>query len=118
MLLLQSHLIILNSQHCFFRRLSSTCKYSGEHLSLYLELVDEKITTPKLLVHFMLCVKNQKSGKHREKQCCICIAPGSSKRVGWKAFIPLIDIQDSSKGFIVDNCIIIEACIKNVAIIK
>ncbi|XP_019152446.1 PREDICTED: uncharacterized protein LOC109149240 [Ipomoea nil] len=57
-------------------------EFSGTHLSLFLGLVDEKIACSKLLVHCMLCVRNQKSGKHQEKQNCKCFAPGYSSW-GW-----------------------------------
>ncbi|XP_031120532.1 probable inactive serine/threonine-protein kinase fnkC [Ipomoea triloba] len=85
-------------------------KSRGKHLSLFLKLlVDEKITCPKLLVHFILRVRNQKSEKHREYPCCYSFVPGSSESWGWPTFMRLNELRNLSNGFMVDDCIIIEA---------
>ncbi|XP_019152441.1 PREDICTED: uncharacterized protein LOC109149236 [Ipomoea nil] len=89
-------------------------KSNGLSLSLFLELVDPGITSNGLFVHFILRIINQKSGKHREMQYCCCFASGSLTW-GWDAFMPLADLQDLSNGFLVDDCIMIGACIKNVS---
>lgn len=41
---------------------------TGENVSLYLGLVDQNIYCAKLLVHFMLCIRNQKSGSDKKIQ--------------------------------------------------
>ncbi|XP_031120533.1 uncharacterized protein LOC116023671 [Ipomoea triloba] len=92
-------------------------KSSRLNLGLFLELVDPGTTPKGVFVHFMLSIINRKSGKLREKQYCNCFAPGSISW-GWDTFIPLVDLQDLSNGFLVDDCIIIEACIKNVSVIQ
>nr|GLL18006.1 uncharacterized protein LOC109149240 [Ipomoea trifida] len=79
----------------------------GEHLSLFLELVDEKITCTKLFVHFMLCVRNQKSEKLKEKRTCAFFTAKSNW--GWPKFAALTDFQDLSNDSVDSNCIVIEA---------
>ncbi|XP_019152442.1 PREDICTED: uncharacterized protein LOC109149237 [Ipomoea nil] len=91
-------------------------KSNGLNLSLFMKFVDSGITSNELLVHFMLRIINQKSEKHHGHQGCDCFAPGTLSW-GWDSFIPLVDLEDLSNGFIVDDCIMIEACIKNVSVI-
>ncbi|XP_031120526.1 uncharacterized protein LOC116023665 [Ipomoea triloba] len=68
----------------------------GEHLSLCLELVDEKISC----------------GKHQEGEACGFITP--KLNWGWTKFARLTDFQDLSKGSVDSNCIEIEARIMNI----
>nr|GMC47776.1 MATH domain and coiled-coil domain-containing protein At3g58250-like [Ipomoea batatas] len=97
--------------------LGQSKKSNGLNLSLFLTLVDPGVTFNGLYLHFMLRIINQKYGKHQEKQACTCFVPGNLSW-GWEEFIPLVDLQDLSNRFIVDDCIIIEACIKNVSVIS
>ncbi|XP_031120535.1 uncharacterized protein LOC116023674 [Ipomoea triloba] len=88
-------------------------KSYGENLAVYLMLDPQNICS-RMLVYFMLRIRNQKSGKHKEMQLCRCFAPGP---LGWgsSVFMSLTELRDSSKGFLVNDCIIIEALINNVA---
>ncbi|XP_019152444.1 PREDICTED: uncharacterized protein LOC109149238 [Ipomoea nil] len=91
---------------------------NGLNLGLYLTLVDPEVTPNALLVHFMLSIRNQgKYGKHQVKQSCCCFFT-SGFCWGWRSFMPLADLRDLSNGFMVNDCIIIEAHIKNVSIIR
>nr|GMC47769.1 MATH domain and coiled-coil domain-containing protein At3g58270 isoform X1 [Ipomoea batatas] len=79
-----------------------------EYLKPYLHLVDDKITCTKLLVHFMLRITNQKSGKQEEAQICDFFDP-KSKGWGWTRFARSTDFLDLSEGSVDNNCIVIEA---------
>ncbi|XP_019152445.1 PREDICTED: uncharacterized protein LOC109149239 [Ipomoea nil] len=89
----------------------------GLNLGLYLTLVDPGATPNALLVYFMLFIRNQKYGKHQVGQFCCCYS-SESLSWGWESFMPLADLRDLSNGFIVNDCIIVEAHIKNVSIIQ
>ncbi|VFQ62500.1 unnamed protein product [Cuscuta campestris] len=88
-----------------------------EYLALRLKLVGSKdgSTAPRLLVNFMMSIRNQLSGKDKTAKDCGWVTEKSAW--GWSKFIPLIDLQDPCKGFLVDNCIIIEANTRNVSIV-
>ncbi|VFQ70549.1 unnamed protein product [Cuscuta campestris] len=86
-----------------------------EYLALHLKLVDSKDTSARLLVNFMMSIRNQLSGKDKTAKDCGWVTAKSAR--GWSKFIPLIDLQDPCKGFLVDNCIVVEAHIKNVSIV-
>ncbi|XP_050211398.1 BTB/POZ and MATH domain-containing protein 6-like [Mercurialis annua] len=87
----------------------------GKSLSLYLRLEDDE-NGRKLYAEFMLRVRNQFEGKHREWKA----QHDFKSKYGWgyPYFISLSDLNDKSKGFIHNNNLIVEVEIQAMTVIK
>ncbi|XP_055960092.1 uncharacterized protein LOC126661585 [Mercurialis annua] len=87
----------------------------GKTLSIFLRLDDDE-NGRKLYAEYMLRVRNQFEGKHRE-------LGGKEEFIGkggwgYSNFMSLDDLNDKSKGFIHSNTLIVEAEIQAMTVIK
>ncbi|XP_022775528.1 ubiquitin carboxyl-terminal hydrolase 12-like [Durio zibethinus] len=89
-------------------------------LSVYLELVEARSFPPKRKVYaqYKLRVKDgYNSNNNRENTASIWYTAESFSR-GYRYFMSLLDLQDKSKGYIVNDTLIVEAEILIVSKVK
>ncbi|KAM7482406.1 hypothetical protein LguiB_006989 [Lonicera macranthoides] len=94
-------------------------KGKGRSLSLYLELADYATLPPKWRVYakYKLRMRDQLQSNHFERGVSTWFGDSIKSR-GFHSFMLLSDLNDTSKGFIVNNTIIVEAEISITATIK
>ncbi|KAL4378260.1 hypothetical protein GQ457_02G028670 [Hibiscus cannabinus] len=85
-------------------------KSKDTHLSVFLKLANPHTFPPKLEVYvkFKLRLRNQIKSKHFE-QIVEYRFTSSSTNWGYSKFVPLKDVYDSSKGYLVKDGLIVEA---------
>uniref|UniRef100_A0A5B7ADG4 MATH domain-containing protein n=1 Tax=Davidia involucrata TaxID=16924 RepID=A0A5B7ADG4_DAVIN len=91
----------------------------GKSLSLFLGVAD-CATLPlnwKLYAQYKLRIKDQVNSKHLEKQASHWFT-ASMIDWGYSSFMLLSDLNDKSRGFIVDNTLIVEVEISVMSVIK
>ncbi|KAK6121989.1 hypothetical protein DH2020_044263 [Rehmannia glutinosa] len=91
----------------------------GRSVSIYLECVDSKSFAPNEKVRADYCIHLKKhiqctdnSAKHSHW------FTSSSTDWGWPAFIPIAEMRDPCKGFIVDDCCLLEIEISVRAVVR
>lgn len=96
-----------------------TSEAKDKYLSLFLKLHDENTFPPEWRTYAKrtLRIVNQKCGLHVEFTGTKCYS-GSSPGWGWRNFLPLTDLCDASKGFLVNNTIIFQAEVKVLSTVK
>ncbi|KAL0413864.1 UNVERIFIED_CONTAM: Ubiquitin carboxyl-terminal hydrolase 13 [Sesamum radiatum] len=82
----------------------------GNSVSVYLNSVDAKSSAhnKKVKANFSLCIKNQVNDKHKEHHASDHWFSSSTFDWGWPRFIPLDDLNDPIKGFLVKDLCTIE----------
>ncbi|GAB4838982.1 hypothetical protein Ancab_039873 [Ancistrocladus abbreviatus] len=93
----------------------------GKRLSLYLGLTGQRqlIAGGKLYAEIELCVKNQLN--YEDCSQTRSVAFEYSEEVKYKGvhnFIPIPDLHNPSKGFVMDDVIVLEVCIKRLFLLK
>ncbi|KAI8530755.1 hypothetical protein RHMOL_Rhmol11G0083900 [Rhododendron molle] len=93
---------------------------NGEgHISLYLVIADRH-NLPlgwEVNVNFKLFVFDQIQDKYMTVQGTNCFS-APSYSWGWSSVLSLTDLHDASKGFLVDNSLIIEANVSAISTVK
>ncbi|KAK4720630.1 hypothetical protein R3W88_010863 [Solanum pinnatisectum] len=81
-------------------------KENGQNISVFLESVDAKgfDRQKSVRVKFSISVKNRNSA--------------AAKGWGWSSFMPCCEFNDSKKGFLVEDCCIVEAEVSIVAVVN
>ncbi|XP_050209018.1 uncharacterized protein LOC126659726 [Mercurialis annua] len=88
-------------------------------LSIFLKLENHASfdNGKKLYVEYMLRVRNQLVGQHRELDGYIKFSSTTSSW-GYSKFMSLIDLNDKSKGFLFNNTLIVEVEIQTMTVLK
>ncbi|KAG8366331.1 hypothetical protein BUALT_Bualt17G0068700 [Buddleja alternifolia] len=82
-------------------------KGKGRNVSIYLHLVDSKPASYcKLKVKYTIGIKNQYTDENHILSCCTWLTPPANW--GWYSFMPIKDMNDPKKGFVVGDCCIVE----------
>ncbi|CDP14978.1 unnamed protein product [Coffea canephora] len=93
------------------------CTQEGRrNVSIFLTLADVK-TAARVHAEFTLSIKNQKDKEHK-KLTGNQFFSTSTPIWGWSAFLPVDDLEDSAKGFLVQDTLIIEAEINPLSTLK
>ncbi|XP_059654713.1 uncharacterized protein LOC132301480 [Cornus florida] len=104
-------------------KLSVYPKGNGEakakSLSVYLFVVDSEELTlkPRMYAKYKLRIRDQVNGKHLGKEVSVWF-DANTRNWGYPSFISLHDLYCKSKGFIVEDTIIIEAEISILSVTK
>ncbi|GMI78954.1 hypothetical protein like AT3G17380 [Hibiscus trionum] len=82
----------------------------GTHLSVFLDLAEPHTLPPKLQVYvkFKLRLRNQIKSIHMEATAEVRFTP-STTSWGYSKFVSLKDVYESSKGYLVEDSLIVEA---------
>ncbi|CAL5359405.1 unnamed protein product [Camellia sinensis] len=88
-------------------------------LSLFLELDDMRtfLTKRKIYINYTLLLKNQYTSQHVEQTAARCFS-ASISAWGRSSFLSLIDLHDASKGFLVNDTLIVEAKVNAISAVK
>ncbi|CAK7340666.1 unnamed protein product [Dovyalis caffra] len=91
-----------------------TDEVKGDSLSIYLELVDGDKLPPKktLWTEYILRVLNQCRDQHVEKSVSFWLTSSHHAR-GYAKFMPLGDLYEASKGYVMNDTLIVELSVKN-----
>ncbi|KAH0756967.1 hypothetical protein KY290_020460 [Solanum tuberosum] len=85
---------------------------NGQSISVFLMSVDAKgVDFPKGVgAKFSISIKNQISGcKHQKKSDTANWYSAASNSLGWRSFMPCCEFNDPKKGFLIEDCCIVEA---------
>ncbi|KAH0678322.1 hypothetical protein KY284_019407 [Solanum tuberosum] len=88
-------------------------KLNGQNISVFLESVDAKRFDRQKCVRakFSISVKNRNSGCKHNKMMA------ATKSWGWLSFMPCCEFTDPKKGFLVEDCCIVEAEIESFSLL-
>ncbi|KAI7989772.1 MATH domain and coiled-coil domain-containing protein [Camellia lanceoleosa] len=91
-----------------------------KYLSLYLGLYNGEEFPPerKLYAHYSLCIRNQHNGKHKKFTGGNWFSATSDFTYGDSTLLSLTDLHDSSKGFLVNDTLIVECKVIVVSEVK
>nr|XP_017240051.1 PREDICTED: MATH domain and coiled-coil domain-containing protein At3g58210-like [Daucus carota subsp. sativus] len=83
----------------------------GCNLSLYVEMMDppDNSSDEHVKAEFKITLKDQINMKHYIKRGTNWFGPSTLHSWGWGSFIPLKNLHDRAKGFIVEDCCKFEA---------
>ncbi|CAL5381002.1 unnamed protein product [Camellia sinensis] len=103
---------------CLYPKGSSEEK--DKYLSLYLRLYNGEEFPPerKLYAHYSLCIRNQHNGKHKKFTGGSWFSATSHFGYGDSTLFSLTDLRDSSKGFLVNDTLIVECKVIVVSEVK
>ncbi|KAJ8530930.1 hypothetical protein K7X08_023811 [Anisodus acutangulus] len=84
---------------------------NGHSISIFLESVDAKgfDFRKRVLAIFCITVKDQISGAHSKSIDYLDWFSAPVDNWGWSAFMPLHEFNNSNKGYLVEDCCIVEA---------
>ncbi|KAG5568585.1 hypothetical protein H5410_064402 [Solanum commersonii] len=85
---------------------------NGQSISVFLMSVDAKgVDRPKSVgAKFSISIKNQISGyKHHKKSVTTNWYSAATKSWGWTSFMSCCEFNDPKKGFLIEDCCIVEA---------
>ncbi|KAG5608567.1 hypothetical protein H5410_019848 [Solanum commersonii] len=87
-------------------------RQNGQNISIFLESVDAKgfDCQKSFKAKFSISVKNQISGyKHHKKSGGVNWYSATASGWGWSSFMPCCEFNDPKKGFLIEDCCIVEA---------
>nr|XP_027083661.1 MATH domain and coiled-coil domain-containing protein At3g58210-like [Coffea arabica] len=88
----------------------------GKSVSLYLEFHDREAAA-RIYAEYMICLKSEKNGKDCKRTANHMLS-ASSTNWAWPFFMSLNDIEDASKGFLVEDTLIIQVEITRIAFVE
>ncbi|XP_059292402.1 ubiquitin C-terminal hydrolase 13-like [Lycium ferocissimum] len=99
---------------------------NGQNISVFLESVDAERfdCQKKVKAKFSISIKDRISGKHHKKSGHCCLTGGENwfsaagDNWGWPSFMPLCELNDPEKGFLVEDCCIVQADVSVVGIVN
>ncbi|XP_059653033.1 uncharacterized protein LOC132300102 isoform X2 [Cornus florida] len=89
----------------------------GKWLSLFLKVADSEKLTPKLYAKYKLRIRDQVNDKHYEWEASVWFC-AMNRSFGYGFFMSLSNLNDKSKGFIMNDTVIIEAEISMLSVVK
>ncbi|XP_049354338.1 uncharacterized protein LOC125818867 [Solanum verrucosum] len=95
-------------------------RQNGKNISVFLESVDAKgfNRQKRVQAKFSISLKNQIGGEHHNKSGSSNWYSAATKGWGWSSFMPCCEFNDPKKGFLIEDCCILEADVSVVGVVN
>ncbi|KAG5568583.1 hypothetical protein H5410_064400 [Solanum commersonii] len=95
-------------------------RQNGKNISVFLESVDAKgfNRQKRVQAKFSISLKNQIGGEHHKKSGSSNWYSAATKGWGWSSFMPCCEFNDPKKGFLIEDCCILEADVSVVGVVN